>query len=464
MRLAPGPKPLRLLVLTLALQSIPGPCPAEFLYFQAGGRVQAPIERLGNRIVVITPSGRYSFSTNDFRSIVPGGLPEREWPARRDAALLAGAEAPFAAAWWALENGLIPEAVTLLRSSRAANPRHELTSRLNTVLDRLDRPCVDPEIDLLSQSLNTSLEIERGPHILLLHQHDSRDARARVDLLERVTTAYYLTLAAQGLDLRVPPRRLVFVSLRDRRDYLAFLESQKATAFRATLGYFHPTFRAVITIDPEPSGKSNAKARKDVSTRPGTVENPDPSHPGLLRSQLLSDLDLRARADGTAAHELIHLLVTESRLAPSPEAFPLWLHEGFAAQFEVFRGGRWSGIGRAHDLRLPDYRSASNPIPLSLLIRDNGFGHGYRRDLYASSWALVFFLRKAHSREFTTFLDLLRVPDPQTPSPDPTRFETLFRDAFGGDLAALEKEWQRFMSDLRLPLDDHERSQVTLSP
>ena len=33
--------------------------------------------------------------------------------------------------------------------------------------------------------------------------------------------------------------------------------------------------------------------------------------------------------------------------------FPLWLHEGFAAPFEVVRGGRWAGFGHAHDLLCP---------------------------------------------------------------------------------------------------------------
>ena len=49
----------------------------------------------------------------------------------------AGAERQFAAAWWALENGLIPEAVAMLRSAHAADPRHQPTARLVKTLDRL---------------------------------------------------------------------------------------------------------------------------------------------------------------------------------------------------------------------------------------------------------------------------------------------------------------------------------------
>ena len=56
---------------------------------------------------------------------------------------------------------------------------------------------------------------------------------------------------------------------------------------------------------------------------------------------------------GTAAHEMIHQLAADSGLLPHHDAFPTWLHEGFAAQFEVIRGGRWAGIGRPTTCDLP---------------------------------------------------------------------------------------------------------------
>ena len=80
-------------------------------------------------------------------------------------------------------------------------------------------------------------------------------------------------------------------------------------------------------------------------------------------------------------------------------------------QFEVIRGGRWAGIGRAHDLRLPDWRRIQPPLRLEPLVRDAGFGRGYNRDLYAQAWALVYYLRAQHPQQFLTFLDLLRAPD-----------------------------------------------------
>ena len=125
---------------------------------------------------------------------------------------------------------------------------------------------------------------------------------------------------------------------------------------------------------------------------------------------MLLDLDRRSIDLGTAAHEMIHQLAAESGLLPRHDAFPAWLHEGLAAQFEVIRGGRWSGISRAHDLRLPDWRRIQDPIPLERLVRDAGFGRGYQRDLYAQAWALVYYL--AHAA-------FARIPDVPGPAARP---------------------------------------------
>ncbi len=180
---------------------------------------------------------------------------------------------------------------------------------------------------------------------------------------------------------------------------------------------------------------------------------------------MLLDLDWRTMDLGLAAHEMVHQLVWDSGLAPRHDAFPIWLHEGFAAQFELIRGGRWAGIGRANDLRLPDWRGLQSPARLEKLIRDVGFGHGYSRDLYAQAWALVYDLRSQHPAEFLTFLDLLRNPIAEPSPADETggtaggppggRVESCFRRAFGQDLGGLEREWHAFMATVRTPIEQH---------
>ncbi|GAC1473763.1 MAG: DUF1570 domain-containing protein [Isosphaeraceae bacterium] len=426
------------------------PCFAELLYFVQGGRIQAPCTVKDGRVRIETPIGPHVFLETDFLKIVPGGCPELDWATRSQVALRGGVKDRLGAAWWALENGLIPESVAMIRAARKSDPADRLAARLGGMLDQLDRECGDTETetDRLRRALQVPCQEIRGPHILLLHQHDPSEARERLDFLENVFRAYYLWFAAQGVDLSVPRHRVVSVYLRDQKDYLAFLRSQNAGAFRTTLGYYHPNFRAVVSHDARSPARRN-QTSAIASDRPDV---PQPESDPRLFLRKLAD---RARDHGTAAHEMVHLLVVESGLATRPGEFPLWLHEGFAAQFEVVRGGRWAGVGRAHDLRLPDWRALSAPSPLSSIIHDEGFGRGYRHGLYARSWSLVYFLRKTRPREFLAFIDLLRAPPSGNETSDSSRFERIFKASFGSDLEGLEKEWHAFMSRVQTPLEEN---------
>ena len=181
----------------------------------------------------------------------------------------------------------------------------------------------------------------------------------------------------------------------------------------------------------------------------------------LDRRALILDLERLSLDFGVAAHETIHQLVADARLVPRHDAFPTWLHEGLAAQFEVIRGGRWAGVGRSHDLRLPDWRALRPSPRLAPLVRDEGFGQGYRKDLYAEAWSLVYFLRKTRPTEFTRFLDLLRSPSPEPR--DDLRTLALFRTCFGDDVSLLEGEWHRFLRPLTTPLESRSASSRDLS-
>ena len=457
----------------------------EIIRFARGGQVQVPAEVEGPVVRLDTPDGFMEFRREDLRRIAPGGSPERDWPARREAALAGGSDSRFAAAWWALCNGLTPEAEEMLRALHAADPAHQPTARMVATLDRLDQPCDDPPLDPIWKSLNAPAEVARGDHVLLIHQLSPQDAAERIELLERVVKTFYLMFDAQAIDLDVPCRRLVSVWLARQEDYRAWLRSENGAGYQNTQGYFHPTLNAVIMWDSrqttrQRAAKSAIGARRRELTRlvsfgesegfeNGLWSSPVdpllrviPSPLGkdqvstlqrdLNRRQLLLDLERRRVDLGTAAHETVHQLVMNSGLAPRQDAFPLWLHEGLAAQFEVIRGGRWAGVGRANDSRLPDWRRIYPHPRLSPLIRDVGFGPGYRRDTYAAAWALVYYLRKAHPCEFRTFLDLLRTPR----SEDVTTTEHVvdaFHKAFAGQFEHLESDWHRYMNAVRLPAE-----------
>ena len=397
-----------------------------------------PICRLLIGLACAIVPGRVGLADGDDRAI--------EWPARLTRARSGDASVRFEAAWWALDHGLTPEAEALLRESFAADPTHRPTARLVAALDRLAAPIADPDVDRLRGRLGVATEVERGPHVLLIHQHDQIEARARIDLIERVITTFYLGFAARGLDLPAPRSRLVAVWFARRSDYVAFLRASDAGAFLGTVGYYHPTEGAVLSYDYR-SHPAQAASRASLAA----MRRAERDRPELARLALQVEHRRLAIDLGTAAHETIHQLVMASGLAPRHDAFPLWLHEGLAAQYEVVRDGRWAGPGRVNDARLPDWKAIHPPPRLLPLLRDEGFGRGYQPGSYAQAWALVFYLRMERPTEFAAFLDLLRLPDRQASSP--ARTLAAFRAAFGDDPAAIEGAWHRYLSTLNPPVE-----------
>ena len=507
------PRPRLTIPLTICLLAIAFPQArprAELIYLRAGGGMQVPAAIEGDRITLELPDGRASFLREDFEAIIPGFNPGSEWPRRIEKARRDGTAARFATAWWALENGLVSHAETEFRSLHRDDPKHPSAARIVAALDRLRAPSVEPaNLAEFEHALGVSMTRAAGPHVLLLHQHPEAEARERIELLEQIVTSYYILLAGQGIELPAPTTRLVSAWFADRSDYLAFLHSENADAFKTTRGYFHPTWNAVVAYD-DRSGEYQRSARQALDARRVELERSSDAIAKLPRNggrgrirvggdpprmmtvaeaeakrgrlereirlgEILLDFERRAIDLGTATHETIHQLTANTGLISRHDAFPIWMHEGFAAQFEVIRGGRWAGISRAHDLRLPDWRKIHPPPKLEPLIRDAGYGKGYQRDLYAQAWALVYFLRTRHPDEFLKFLDLLRAPDiergagddgapARTPLSPGQRASAAFHRAFGDDLGSLEAEWRATLDAARTPLERNAPARKSTGP
>lgn len=489
-----GRCPEPLLILALGVSATCPDSRADLIYFKGGGAIQAPAVDRDGSILIEVAGATYAFSPEDLAKRAPGFIPSEHWEARRARAESAGAAERFAAAWWALENGLTNEAAAELRSIHQADPQHAPTARMVDVLNRLEPTAPDPDFEDFKGALGIAVKEERGPHILLLHQHSEIEAAARVALLERVVTSYYLTFAGSGVDLRVPDRRLIFAWFADQADYKAFLNRQNASPFANTRGYFHPTWNAVVAHDGRGSDEHRrnqetlsarraelkrfreafaqlpprARAKVALAGEPSRTVNREQANAwadrldrDILREELLLEAQRLAFDDGIAAHEIIHLLATNSGLLPRHDAFPIWLQEGLAMQFEVVRGGQWAGISRAHDIRLADWRLLRPSPSLEPLVRDRAFGRGYRRGAYAEAWALVYFLRVRRPKEFVAYLDLLR--NPSGPSDANFAFDAFGR-AFGSDLTTLERDWRAFLDASTTPLEQHAPTPAKESP
>jgi hypothetical protein len=221
----------------------------DLLYFQKGGQAQLPCKREGKTVDVDAPGGRLQFQATDFRAIVPEDEPLSEWTVRLAKARQQGAGERLAVAWWALENGLTDEAVATLREAHAVDAKHEPTATLVRTLDAVSPPLEDPENRDLDGALRGTFQTSRSPHFLLRHQLVEAEAQSRLNLLEKVYTSYYLTLAAQGIRLTSPARRLLAMVYRSKDDYIEFLRNEHAGAFATTQGYFHPTRNVMVAFD-----------------------------------------------------------------------------------------------------------------------------------------------------------------------------------------------------------------------
>jgi hypothetical protein len=441
---------IRIVVITSLLVGFLGVVArADLVYFAKGGSAQLPATIDGDVVRLLTPEGPRSFARSDFAAILPEIDLQREWTTRRQAAKAdARVEARFAAAWWALENGLTEEALAAMTALRDLTSPGTPAARAVAAIDRLKAPCPDGDFRPVLDRLGPRRFREtRSAHFVLLHQVGEPEAKERLDLVERVASTFSVAFAAQGIEFPAPHSRLVTVVFADRRDYLAALRRDDGDAFAGTQGYYHPILRAVLTYDGRTGPEQQSGRRALANLRVGGE-----SGSNLARQSLLLDLDWRATDLGILAHETVHQLSEAVGLAPRFDDFPTWLHEGLAAQFEVVRGGQWAGFGRLHDLRLPDWRSIHPSPRLAPLLRDQGFGHGYRRDAYAGSWALVYFLRKTRPREFLAFLDRLRTPRTEGDLQPDRNIEAFFA-SFGRDLPRLEAEWHRYLDGLKTPLD-----------
>ncbi|MDB5349073.1 MAG: hypothetical protein JWN86_320 [Planctomycetota bacterium] len=463
-----------LLVLTIISS---GRSRADVLHFAEGGEADVPVVIEGSVVVLDAPGESLRFPRTDFTRIEVGFDPRRDWPARRDKAMKGGASERLAAALWALDFGLVPEAVAMIGRAGAVDPEHQPTARMCDVVNRLKAVLPDPELAPILRSAPPGHRLARGPHILLIHEHSDSEAAERVAILEQVITAYYLHFSSLGIELAVPQHRFPSIWFAKKADYVSFLRGEGAEAFLTTRGYHHPTRGLVVAYDcrDDPPRK---KARIDVDARrseldrfaaqvgklrPGSrvrvsLEGKPPQeiraeeardlHEKLRRQVSRQELVLalgRREIDlGVAAHETVHQLVAASHLAPRHDAFPNWLHEGLAMQFETIRAGRWAGLSSPSPLRLRDYRRLKTAPSVISTTRDVGLGRGYQEEGYARAWALVYYLRSQRPSAFVAILDGLRLPS-DGKEPPGGRSSRILLDSLRVAPSDEDSRWRRFM-------------------
>ena len=329
-------------------------------------------------MILDAPGGPVTFEADDFRLIVPGGDPAAEWPARLRRPARRASDGLLAAAWWALENGLTPEA--------DRDPPRDPRRRPGARADRDPRsrpstpsppPCPTRIGSDFPPDLGRGFRTARSPHFLLLSRLDEAEAAGRLDLLERVYTSFFLTLRRPRHRPRPAPPSPDRRRLRRRRPNTSTSSPRGCRRLRRRpRAIYHPPAALVATIDPRDIAldpglasrrREQAPLRDDWRGRPA---RPRPA--GLLLD--LERLGHRPRRrgprDGPSARR------RRRGLAPRHDAFPTLAPRG--PRRPVRGRPRRPMGGRRPRQRPPPPRLALPPPPprLAPLVRDEGFGHG----------------------------------------------------------------------------------------
>jgi tetratricopeptide (TPR) repeat protein len=142
----------------------------------------------------------------------------------------------------------------------------------------------------------------------------------------------------------------------------------------------------------------------------------------------------------TVFHEYTHYIVSRNTRG----AVPLWLHEGLAEFYSTFRGD-YNGqtlIGAVPPNRVRQLRSQRG-IPLQNIVAGRPVD---ARRFYAASWALVHYVLVERPNPVATPLDVYNTTFAKTGDHD-----VAFTEAFGTDVAGMQRELQEYVKRVRFP-------------
>lgn len=178
------------------------------------------------------------------------------------------------------------------------------------------------------------------------------------------------------------------------------------------------------------------------------------------------------RRPQTVAHEGTHQVLQNIGVQPRLAEWPAWLVEGLAeycaAPQTTRRGAAWAGLGVVNAQHLATIRDLDDPLSVQVpgTSRPEHIGRPRGMPLveylvtkseltptdYALAWAMTHYLAMKRVDEFVDYLRSMSQMPPLGPRSGADHLAA-FRDAFGSDLAKLDREIGSYLS--RLKVKDH---------
>ncbi|MEZ6056295.1 MAG: DUF1570 domain-containing protein [Planctomycetaceae bacterium] len=280
----------------------------------------------------------------------------------------------------------------------------------------------------LKQELGPSFDLFETEHYVMVTDAGPVYAEWCGRLLERLHDGFYSYWNKAGLELSPLSMKLPVILFADQKAFQTYAVADAGEALAQARGYYSArTNRIVLTDLREADGGVAAREDRDVAKK---IE--------------ASPLNV-----ATVIHEATHQIAFNCGLHVRYADNPLWLTEGLAIYCEspdLKNRSGWRTLGILHRDRLKAFEDyVKNRRPAGSLVTLLEGGDRFRDpskviDAYAESWAFTYFLMRRHKEEYITFLKNISRKRPLDWSTQPARLDE-FRQVFGNDLDALEKEF-----------------------
>jgi hypothetical protein len=312
-----------------------------------------------------------------------------------------------------------------------------------------DRPASAPELSPFLGLVGDGFRITDSAHFRVASDVEDELVRAAIVELESTFDAVHRFGAALNLTMTRPATPLPVI-------YFAEPEAFEQSCQR--LGVAAP--REAGIYDP----KSNLVLFYDLRKHPDVRPEVGGNHVGHASP----DAKIKPFARLVMRHESGHQILNNSGVVPRGAPIPAWLAEGLACQFEFPQAGPGQSLPPMNPARCSDFRkifaladgeTTVTPERLqaawqakrwlavvdlcgdSEAMRPDGEHAPFR---YAQAWALVYYLRHRHAREFADYLRSMARREPDRAVP-PHQEIAVFESAFGRWDSAAERTWIDFI-------------------
>lgn len=270
----------------------------------------------------------------------------------------------------------------------------------------------------LLREFGRGFEVSGVGHYLVVHPAGERQRWA--ERFEEIYRSFRWYFQVRGFPLQTPKFILVAVVFPTQADFQRFAAQQGQRVSSSVLGYYDPRSNRVYMYD-YAAGRNGA--------------------------------DWKTNAE-TIIHEVTHQMAFNSGVHSRFGQPPKWVVEGLATLFEA--PGVWNGLkqtspgDRVNRKMLAQFRAGLQNRPkgtlLQLVSHDRAFDANPAAG-YAEAWALSHYLTETNPRAYAKYLQLTGAP--RNSAPNSQERVKDFASCFGSDLAIVESNFLRFISEIR---------------